>query len=173
MTTMPHPPKIVAVADDFDHRLILATQGGLPLVAEPYAQIANQLETDENTVIQRLQHLLENGVIRRIGAVPNHYALGYAANGMSVWNVSDEQVDTLGQQIGELSFVTHCYRRPRHLPHWPYNLFAMLHGRNRDEVAQQATVIAQLLGAHCCEHDILYSTQILKKTGLRLNGLRA
>ena len=156
--------------DDFDRRLIRATQGGLPLVATPYAHIANDLEVDETTVIQRLQHLLNQGIIRRIGAVPNHYALGYAANGMSVWNVADAHVDALGQQIGALPFVTHCYRRPRHLPHWPYNLFAMLHGANRDEVTRQAAIVSELLGSHCLERDILYSTQILKKTGLRLHA---
>jgi DNA-binding Lrp family transcriptional regulator len=100
--------------------------------------------------------------------VPNHYRLGYIANGMSVWDVDDEQVDALGTQVGALTFVSHCYRRPRHAPAWPYNLFAMLHGRSREEVERQASEIAALLGAACAGHEILYSTAILKKTGLRL-----
>ncbi|MFZ3126624.1 MAG: Lrp/AsnC family transcriptional regulator [Rhodoferax sp.] len=156
--------------DATDQRLIVATQGGLPLVAHPYQSIAEQLGLSEADVLQRLQGLLDTGVIRRIGAVPNHYAIGYAANGMSVWDVADEEVDRLGEQVGALPFVTHSYRRPRHLPAWPYNLFAMLHGATRDEVRSQAGQIAALLGPHYRQQDILFSTQILKKTGLRLTA---
>lgn len=156
--------------DALDQRLIRATQGGLPLVSEPYAALGATLGTSAQDVMARLQRLLDAGVIRRIGAVPNHYAIGYAANGMSVWDVDDAQVEHLGTMVGALPEVTHCYRRPRHLPHWPYNLFAMLHGATREEVQAQAEHIAALLGAHCRGHDILFSTRILKKTGLRLRG---
>jgi DNA-binding Lrp family transcriptional regulator len=118
--------------------------------------------------MQRMQKMLDNGVIRRIGAVPNHYALGWNANGMTVWDVVDEQIDALGQQVGALEFVSHCYRRPRLMPDWPYNMFAMVHGRDRDEVAAKTALIAELLGVYCRASDTLYSTKILKKTGLRI-----
>jgi DNA-binding Lrp family transcriptional regulator len=117
----------------------------------------------------RLQRMLDSGVIRRIGAVPNHYLLGYKSNGMSVWNVPDERIRELGQKIGELDFVSHCYHRPRHLPEWPYNLFAMVHGRDRPEVEAKVAQIATLLGADDRGHTVLYSTRILKKTGLRIS----
>ena len=156
------------VLDATDRRLIVATQAGLPLVARPYQELAAQLGMAPAEVMSRLKRMLDSGVIRRIGAVPNHYAIGYAANGMSVWDVHDERVDELGQQVGALDFVTHCYRRPRRLPDWPYNLFAMVHGRNRDEVSAKLETIAALLGAACRGHDVLYSSRILKKTGLRI-----
>jgi DNA-binding Lrp family transcriptional regulator len=154
--------------DAEDRRLIVATQGGLPLVARPYHALAEQLGSTAEEVKARIRRLLECGVIRRIGAVPNHYAIGYTANGMSVWDVPDERVDELGEKVGKLPFVTHCYRRPRHPPQWPYNLFAMVHGRSREEVAAQVRQIAALLGDDCERHDVLYSSRILKKTGLRI-----
>jgi DNA-binding Lrp family transcriptional regulator len=89
---------------------------------------------------------------------------------MTVWDVADEQVDQLGALVGALPFVTHCYRRPRALPAWPYNLFAMVHGSSRDECSVKAEEIRALLGAACQANDILYSTKILKKTGLRIGG---
>ena len=104
----------------------------------------------------------------RIGAVPNHFALGLDRNAMTVWEVEDAAVSRIGHDIGALDFVTHAYHRPRRLPEWPYNLFAMLHGRTRAEVEHQAVQVQQLLGEACTGHDILYSTAILKKTGLRL-----
>ena len=154
--------------DSFDRALIAATQGGLPLVARPYEAVGAMLGVSGEQVRERLAHMLEQGLIRRIGAVPNHYRLGYTANGMSVWDVDDTQLATLGPRVADLPGVSHCYRRPRHLPGWPYNLFAMLHGTSREAVAVQAEEIAQMLGSACRSHDILYSSAILKKTGLRL-----
>ena len=115
----------------------------------------------------RMQHMLDAGIIRRIGAVPNHYALGYVANGMTVWDVADDRVFALGDAVGRLDAVSHCYLRPRKRPEWPYNLFAMVHGHDRAEVEHKAGQIAELLGDACSAHAILYSTRILKKTGLR------
>ena len=155
--------------DDLDRRLIRATQAGLPLVPRPYEAVGAALGISGEQVRERLQSMLDAGLIRRIGAVPNHYRLGFTANGMSVWDVADDRVDELGERIGQLVGVSHCYRRPRRLPLWPYNLFAMLHGRSREEVETQSEHIATLLGDACRARDILYSTAILKKTGLRLN----
>ncbi|MDO8772249.1 MAG: AsnC family transcriptional regulator [Burkholderiaceae bacterium] len=153
---------------DFDRRLITATQGGLPLVPRPYAAVAEQLGVSEAVVRERLADMLDEGLIRRIGAVPNHYRLGYTANGMTVWDVDDALVDELGAKVGAMSFVSHSYRRPRALPDWPYNLFAMVHGHSRAEVEREAMQIHSLLAEACRNFDILYSTAILKKTGLRL-----
>ncbi|HZM36379.1 MAG TPA: Lrp/AsnC family transcriptional regulator [Burkholderiales bacterium] len=151
-----------------DERIVRATQAGLPLVPEPYAAVARTLGIPEEELLARLSSMLADGRIRRIGAVPNHYALGYRANAMSVWDVADEAVDELGTAVGALPFVSHCYRRPRRLPDWPYNLFAMVHGRGRAETEVCVLSIRDLLGSALRAHDVLYSTRILKKTGLRL-----
>ncbi len=153
---------------DFDRRLIAATQSGLPLVPRPYEAIGAMLGVSSAVLLERFAELLASGVVRRIGAVPNHYRLGYSANGMSVWDVEDARVDELGERVGALPGVSHCYRRPRELPRWPYNLFAMLHGRSREEVEDQRRELRALLGDACRSDDVLYSTAILKKTGLRL-----
>jgi len=154
--------------DVVDRAIVQATQAGLPLTARPYHEIAAQIGVPPELVMRRMQAMQEDGVIRRIGAVPNHYALGWSANGMTVWDVLNDRVDELGQQIGALEFVSHCYRRPRRLPDWRFNLFAMVHGRDRAEVEVKAKQIADLLELNCRSHSILYSTKILKKTGLRI-----
>ena len=154
--------------DDLDRRIIAATQTGLPLTPRPYHALAETLGVPAQEVMDRLRGMQARGVVRRIGAVPNHYALGWSANGMSVWDVAEARVEELGPQVGALDFVSHCYRRPRHLPLWPYNLFAMVHGRGRDEVEEKVARIAALLGPASRAHEVLYSTRILKKTGLRI-----
>jgi DNA-binding Lrp family transcriptional regulator len=152
----------------FERRLVEATQAGLPLAERPYAAVAEAIGASEAEVIAGMKGLIARGVIRRIAAAPNHYALGLTANGMTVWDVDDARVTGLGEKVGALPFVTHCYRRPRALPGWPYNLFAMVHGASRAEVEAKRAEIAAILGAACRASDILYSTRILKKTGLRL-----
>jgi DNA-binding Lrp family transcriptional regulator len=156
------------IIDELDRKIVQATQAGLPLQAEPYSEIAAGCGCNTQTLIERMQRMLDCGVIRRIGAVPNHYRLGLHANGMSVWDVNDERLLELGSRVGRLEFVSHCYERPRHRPLWPYNLFAMIHGHDRDEVMQKQAQIAALLGSDCRQHELLFSTRILKKTGLRL-----
>jgi DNA-binding Lrp family transcriptional regulator len=156
--------------NEFDRRLIAATQSGLPLVSRPYEAVGAMLGVSGEAVRQRLAQMIDEGLVRRIGAVPNHYRLGYSANGMTVWDVDDAQVDALGERIGALPGVSHCYRRPRALPRWPYNLFAMLHGRSREEVEAQRREIRALLGPASRGDEVLYSTAILKKTGLRIDG---
>ncbi len=162
--------KKMSLLDEIDRRIVQETQDGLPLVPQPYHAVAEALGLSPDDVIKRMQRMLDTGMIRRIGAVPNHYRLGVRANGMSVWDVDDADVREAGAEIGALDFVSHCYRRPRHLPDWSYNLFAMVHGRRRDEVEVQVAEIARLLGARARRHEILYSTRILKKTGLRLGA---
>jgi DNA-binding Lrp family transcriptional regulator len=153
--------------DDTDRRIMYATQAGLPLTPEPYQTLAEQLGSTKEDIMQRMAAMQTSGIIRRIGAVPNHYKLGYRFNGMTVWDVPDDKIDELGQQVGQLPFVSHCYHRPRHLPAWPYNLFAMVHGKTQEEADRQIMQIAQVLGEHCRGKDVLYSTKILKKTGFR------
>lgn len=154
--------------DTIDRDIIRATQAGLPLVAAPYAAVAEAVGLTEAEVIARMTAMQDRGIIRRIAVAPNHYALGMTANGMSVWDVADDRISELGARIGALPYVTHCYQRPRALPDWPYNLFAMLHGESREEVEGKRAEVASILGDACQGHDILYSTRILKKTGLRL-----
>lgn len=159
----------ITLLDDIDRKIIELTQSGLPLVSRPYENIAQRLGIKSSDVISRMNNMKQSGVIRRIAAVPNHYALGYKANGMTVWDVPDDRINELGRNVGKLDFVSHCYHRPRFLPEWPYNLFAMVHAHTRDEARTLMTTIGELLAEDDRGHDILFSTKILKKTGLRFN----
>lgn len=154
--------------EPLDYRIIGATQAGLPLVERPVEELAQRLGVASGEVAAGLQGMLDSGAIRRIGAVPNHYRLGLRGNGMTVWDVPDALAVELGERVGALDFVSHSYLRPRHPGVWPYNLFAMVHGHARDEVLEKAGRVAELLHPHCRAHDVLFSSEVLKKTGLRL-----
>lgn len=160
----------MSILSNSNRQLLRETQAGLPICREPFAEVASNLGTNERDVLDQFEALIKSGAVRRIAAAANHYKLGMTANGMSVWDVDDAMVDQLGETIGALDFVTHCYRRPRSMPLWPYNLFAMVHGQSRIEVEQKRAQISGLLGLHCQGSDILYSTRILKKAGMRLGN---
>jgi DNA-binding Lrp family transcriptional regulator len=159
------PNKLAAQLSAEDRALIKIVQHGLPVVSRPYADIAERLATTEQDVIQRLQKLINDGSIKRFGVVVRHRELGYKANGMVVWDVPDDRVSELGSCIGSISCVTLSYRRPRRLPDWPYNLFTMVHGRNREEVEQKVGEIVHLCGLQDIDHTILFSTRRFKQRG--------
>jgi len=155
-----------------DRALIRAVEHGLPIVSRPYAAIAQQLGTTETNIINRLQQLIDNGAIKRYGVVVRHRELGYRANGMVVWDVPDDQVSNLGQCIGRFPCVTLSYRRPRRLPDWPYNLFTMVHGCDRDEVTQKVQEIVETCGLHDFNQTILFSTRRFKQRGAQYSQTR-
>ncbi|MGE5547953.1 MAG: AsnC family transcriptional regulator [Solirubrobacterales bacterium] len=156
--------------DETDRAIIVATQEGLPFVERPYHAIADGLGLAAEEVMERMRRMQADGIIRRIGAVPNHYALGYRFNGMTVWDVPDEDVEAAGAKVAALGFVSHCYQRPRMPPAWPYNLFAMIHARDEATAGDLVGRIADVLGPMVRSHLVLFSTRILKKTGLRLTA---
>jgi DNA-binding Lrp family transcriptional regulator len=152
--------------------LVVEIQGGLPITATPYADVAAELGVDTEWVTSTIKRFNEEGKVRRVGVIPNHYSLGYTENGMTVWNVPDDLVSEVGPEVASLDFVTHCYRRPRHEGVWPYNFFAMTHGRSEEESQQRIQQVKETMESFWDvgddDWDTLFSTQILKKTGIRL-----
>lgn len=157
--------KISFCGDDIDRTLIEVIQHGMPLSVHPYAEIGAQLGLQESEVITRLQSLLDQGVIKRMGVVVRHRQLGYHANAMVVWNIPDDRVAELGKCMGKFEFVTLCYRRPRRMPEWPYNLFCMIHGCNRDAVLQHVANLAAHCGLGEHTYEVLFSRRCFKQRG--------
>ncbi len=154
--------------DGVDRQIIAASQAGLPLTERPYEYLANQIGGDGDDVMRRFNKMIDAGIVRRIGAIPNHYRLGLRGNGMTVWDVPDERVTEVGEKIAAMDFVSHCYLRPRHLPEWPYNIFAMVHGADRSQVRHRLAELEQSLKPDSFSYDVLFSTAVLKKSGLRI-----
>jgi len=154
-----------AELDETDQALITMIQTGLPLTPTPYADVAQKLQLSEEDVIQRIQRLNESDVVKRFGVVVRHHELGYKANAMTVWNIPDEIVSELGSCMGQFDFVTLCYRRPRRLPDWPYNLFTMIHGKDRDDVLANIELLAKRCNLDDTEHKVLFSTRRFKQRG--------
>lgn len=155
--------------EEIDRKILRHIQDGIPIVKRPYRKIADELDMAEERVINRLKDMLEDNLVKRFGCVPHHYNLGFTANGMSVWDIPDGEVDSIGEKFGEFDFVTHCYRRPRHLPVWPYNLFAMVHGKSKEQVEKKVSQLESTVKLDDVTFEIIYSTELLKKKGSRLS----
>ncbi|WP_196140166.1 AsnC family protein [Aliikangiella sp. G2MR2-5] len=140
---------------------------GLPICEFPFRRIAEELSLDEQDVLEFYRTSLANGTTKRVGMVLNHQRLGYRSNAMVVWNVPGELVDHVGELLGREDKVTLCYQRPRRAPHWPYNLFAMIHGKCRQAVLAEIARIRKENGLENIEHDVLFSTRKFKQTGAR------
>ena len=146
-------------------QLIAAIQTGLPLTERPYFEIGERLGISEQAVITKISTLKMAGVIRRMGVVVRHHELGYRANAMLVWDVPDDKVDELGRKLGAEDEVTLCYQRPRIKPRWPYNLFSMIHGKNRDDVMAYIEQLVKKLALENTPYEILFSRQRFKQCG--------
>lgn len=157
--------QLVAQLSADDRKLIKLIEHGIPLTPRPYAEIAQQLGITEQQVVARIQMLIHDGAIKRYGVVVRHHELGYRANGMVVWDIPDASVSDIGECIGQYDCVTLSYRRPRRLPDWPYNLFTMVHGKNREAVIAQVNEIVQQCNLQQIEHTILFSTRRFKQRG--------
>jgi len=153
--------------DERDKMLVAAIQSGLPLCSHPYAEIGQQIDMAEAEVIQRLQRLLDNDFIKRMGVVVRHHELGYQSNAMVVWDVPDAQVKALGHCMGQFEFITLCYQRPRRLPEWRYNLFCMIHGRSRDDVLRCVELVVERCSLQSVAHEVLFSQRRFKQRGAR------
>jgi len=153
--------------DEVDRRLLAAIESGLPLVAAPYAALADAVGVSEATVIAHLERLISDGAIARFGCVLRHRQLGYRANAMAVWDVPDDQVDAAGQRLAQQDGVTLCYRRARRLPDWPYNLFVMVHGREREAVRGRIDEVAAAAGLSDLPAAVLFSLRCFKQRGAR------
>jgi DNA-binding Lrp family transcriptional regulator len=152
---------------DLDRRLLAELEQGLPIEPQPYASLARRLGVSEAQVLERLAALQVAGTVSRFGVVVRHRELGYHANAMVVWDVPDDHVERAGRDLAELPFVTLCYRRPRRLPRWPYNLFCMIHGKCREEVLTQIEQATCAAGLENRSSDVLFSGRRFKQRGAR------
>ena len=155
------------VLSELDKRLVAEIQGGLPLSSHPYAEIGERIGLTESEVIARVGRMQDEGVIKRLGIVVRHHELGYTANAMVVWDVPDDRLDEIGGKLSNQDCVTLCYQRPRRLPEWPYNLFCMIHGQQRDKVLDYIERLVADLGLDDIPRKILFSGRRFKQRGAR------
>lgn len=153
------------LTDAIDRSILAAIEQGLPLDSRPYATVAQALGLEEADVMERLAQLQERGVVKRLGLVVRHQELGYRANAMVVWDVPDDVVDAVGARIGEQTGITLCYRRPRRPPIWPYNLYCMIHGRERAAVEARIALLIEECGLAAYPTATLFSTRRFKQRG--------
>lgn len=147
--------------------LVSVLQRGFPLFERPYAEMGAKVGMPEEQVILRLRDWLRNGFIRRIGVVVRHHELGFQANAMVVWDIPDSRVSYLGRKVGNMPFVTLSYCRARHLPEWPYNLYCMIHGRDREVVLGNVEMLREQCGLRSYLSEILFSRRRFKQEGAR------
>lgn len=150
--------------DDRDFEIIGMLEQDLPLVPRPFKEMAAKLAMEEEELLDKARSYLSAGAMRRFAAVLNHRQAGFMANAMSVWKVPQERLQEVGQTMATFSAVTHCYQRPVY-PDWPYNIFAMIHGRNECECITVVSAIAGATGIN--DYELLYSTQEFKKVRMK------
>lgn len=157
------------VPDVGDRALLAAIEDGLPLVERPYRSIADRVGLNEEDVLDRLRLLTAQGVVKRFGCVVRHRSVGYAANAMAVWDVADDRVENVAKLFTANPAVTLCYRRPRKLPDWPYNLFCMVHAKARRDAYAAIDELNLVADTGLLPQAVLFSHRCFKQRGAVLS----
>ena len=147
-----------------DKKIIRRLQEHIPITAAPYEEIAKELHMEEDELIDKIKIYSDNGILKRIGAILYHRKAGFTANAMVVWRVDDEKLDEIGKYMASISEISHCYER-RPCQSWNYNLYTMIHEKDRESCNKIIENIADTIGVE--EYKILYSTKELKKTSMK------
>jgi len=149
---------------ELEKKVIVWIQGDLPVVARPYAEIAEALGETEERLLEILRDLVERGIIRRFGATLRHQKSGFQANAMAAWKVEEARIDAVGRIMAGFKAVSHCYRRDP-TGQWPYNLYTMIHGKDEEECRRTALKMAAKADVH--DYRLLFSRRELKKTSMQ------
>lgn len=171
----PAPPRAIAPpwrpspTGAADKRLLAAIEGGLPPTERPYQAVARVLGIAEAEVIEGLRRMLALGVVVRLGLVVRHRALGLTANAMVVWDIPEDALDAVAEDLARQSYVTLCYERERR-PAWPYNLYCMVHGRDRTDVEAQIAELVARAGERARAYAVLFSQRCFRQRGARLSA---
>jgi len=159
----PQPTRVRAIAPA-QRPLAALLEQGLPLQPRPFAAWAEALGWSESQVLNTLQSWLDEGVLRRLGVIVRHHELGIASNAMCVFDVPDDEVDAHARVLARQPGVTLCYRRERGRG-WPFNLFCMIHGRERDAVRAALDAAREAAGLHAFPQAQLFSRRRFKQCG--------
>lgn len=150
--------------NESEKKLCALLQGDIPLSERPFEEIGEKVGMSESEVIEHGKKYLEAGIVRRFGATLRHRQAGFSANGMGVWIVPEEDRERVGKIMASFKEVTHCYERPC-FEDWPYNLFTMIHGQDKEECFEVAKKISEATGVK--EYHLLFSSREFKKTSMK------
>lgn len=159
-----HSVKTPPALTSLEKSVMALIQTDIPIVKQPFAEIAEQVGADEDAVLEALRRLHKEGIIRRFGATIRHQLSGYGANAMVAWQVEEDRVDDVGKMMAAFEGVSHCYRR-NPVEGWPYNLYTMIHGKTEKECYQMAEAMSALASAKT--YSLLFSREELKKTSMK------
>ena len=140
-----------------DIEILLALQDGIPLVREPFTAIAKHLGIKPDEVIERLQRLQEQNVIRKFGIFIWKRKVGIIANAMVVWAVPSNRTKEVAEVISSFKDVTHCYERRTVPNRWEYNLYTVIHGFKRRTVREFVKRLSKEVGV--VDYLILFSVK--------------
>ena len=152
---------------ELEQKILFELQKGLPFDKKPYLLIAEKIGCCEDDVLQFIRNKQAEEVISRFGLIVMHRSLGYHHNAMVVWDIPDTKVDIIAAKMAKIKCINLCYKRPRVLPDWPYNLFCMIHAKSRDFVHDTLTGIKSDLQINKYPNAVLFSEKAFKQTGAK------
>lgn len=150
--------------DKIDQAILRTIQNGIPIVKEPFMEVATKIGISHDEVIVRLKRLTNDGVIRRFGVSVNYRKVGIVANSLVAWKVPQNRVEEVGKAMSSYSEITHCYERQTILGKWEYDLFTVIHAYDQESVKRFIKRLSKAIGLK--EYLVLFSVKQFKRTSV-------
>jgi DNA-binding Lrp family transcriptional regulator len=112
-----HSTTALAELSELDRKLINLLQRGLPIAERPFLETAEQLDSSEDEVLERLNHLMANKVLTRFGPMFDAVCLGGAFT-LAALAVPEEKFEEVTEQVNSFDEVAHNYRRTHDFNMW-------------------------------------------------------
>ena len=125
---------------DVQKQLLDMLQNRFPLSETPFLHLADELAVTEGEVIYNMRLLLEQGVIRRIGAIINARKIGYYST-LCACQVPPQDLEAVAKAVSALPAVTHNYSRDHR-----YNLWFTLSAPSEEAARQLLTALEEQTG---------------------------
>lgn len=149
---------------ELDRSIISRLSDNLPSDMTPFATFARDVGSDENDLLERIEKYGENGMLRRCAAVVAHRSAGFVANALTAWHVPEDRVSEAAETMAGFDEVSHCYERLSY-PRWPYNIYTMIHGRDREECVNVVQEISARTGVR--DYRLFFTVREFKKKSMR------
>lgn len=143
-----------------ERRILAVLQQGLPKTRTPYKDAAQKAGIDTSELLAVLEDWKNQGKLRRIGAIVNHFKVGLGCGAMVVWQVEPQRTEEVGQILAGFDEVSHAYERQT-TENWPYNIYSMVHGKSTEDVQQIISRMSQACSVS--NYRILTTERELKK----------
>lgn len=146
--------------NELDKELLNILQTDFPLDSEPFKELAEQLNTSEEEILERTKAMKDSGLIRQLSAIFDTKSLGYKSS-LVAMKIPEAEIDAKAAIINEHPGVSHNYKRDHE-----YNLWFTIAVPPGETIEEHVNTLAEKVSA---EDTLILPTIKMFKIGVKFD----